>query len=182
LHFLLIHGTGGSPIEAFYPWLRVELEERGYEVKAPWFPTPIGQTLPNWLKVARKHYGLFDEDLVIVGRSVGAAFIPSLLEDAKPKKPIKAAFLVAGFCSSLHLPAFNEVLSTFVDKKFNWPLIKKSANQFFVYNSHDDPLVPFKNGEELARNLGTELSAFRREQHFWGLKFQPILADILSLK
>lgn len=180
-HFLLIHGTGGSPLEAFYPWLKRELENRGHKVEAPWFPTPVLQTLPNWLKVARKHYASFDEDLVIVGRSAGAAFIPSLLEDAKPKKPVKAAFLVAGFCSPLNLPAFNNVLKTFVKKKFNWPLVRKSSGKFFVYNSRDDPLVPFKKGEELARKLGVKMKAFDREQHFWGLKFQPILDDINSL-
>ncbi|MFH0835650.1 MAG: alpha/beta hydrolase [Candidatus Micrarchaeota archaeon] len=181
MHFLLIHGTGGNPNEAWFPWLKKALMAYDYDVVAPQFPTPIGQNLNNWMKVAEKHYDLFDEDLVVIGRSVGAAFIPTLLEKAPIKKPIKAAFLVAGFCSDLHLPAFKDLVSTFIEKDFNWPLIRSRCEKFFVYNSQDDPLVKPKYGKELADNLGVEMNLFQHQQHFWFSKFPPILQDIRSL-
>lgn len=182
MNFLLFHGTAGNPDETWFPWLTKELHKRGHKVIAPKFPTPVGQKLKAWLAIARDYEPLFDENLVLIGRSAGAAFIPSLLEEIKPKKPIRAAFLVAGFCSDLHLPAFKLVLDTFVEKKFDWPLIKRRSEKFFVYQSDNDPYVKEKYGLELAKNLGVEMRLFHGSQHFWDSKFPPILEEIEKLE
>jgi len=182
MNFLLFHGTGGNPNEAWFPWLKAKLHKRGHNVIVPSFPTPIGQTLENWLEVARDYQPLFDENLVLIGRSAGAAFVPSLLEEIRPKKPVKAAFLVAGFCSDLRLPAFKLVLKTFVDKRFDWPLIKSRCRRFFVFQSDNDPYVKIKYGEELAKNLGVEMRLFHNASHFWDSTFPPILEEIEKLE
>ena len=37
---IIIHGTEGYPEENWFPWLKKNLEERGYNVTVPQFPSP----------------------------------------------------------------------------------------------------------------------------------------------
>jgi hypothetical protein len=32
---IIIHGTGGSPDENWFPWMKTQLEEQGYRVFVP---------------------------------------------------------------------------------------------------------------------------------------------------
>ena len=176
--FIFIHGTGGNPDEVFYPWLRKELEKKKHKVYAPFFPTPIGQTLENWMQEFEPYWKFVNEETVLVGRSIGPVFILRLLEKSKVK--VKAAFLVAGFCSDIGLDEFKPLTDSFIKKPFNWRKIRKNCGRFFVYNSDNDPYVPLENGKELAKNLGSELILVKGAEHFWFKNFQQILADIRS--
>ena len=117
MNFFIIHGVYGKPDENWFPWLKKQLEAKGYEVIAPKFPTPIGQSLESWMKVLKKHEDRINSGTVMIGHSLGAAFILNYLEQAS--KEIRAAFLVAGYHELLD-NQFKELNKTFVDKKFNW--------------------------------------------------------------
>ncbi|MBI2550302.1 serine hydrolase family protein [Candidatus Woesearchaeota archaeon] len=175
-NFILIHSTGGNPSEVFYPWLRKELEKKKHKVYAPFFPTPIGQTLENWMREFEPYWEFVNEETIFVGRSIGPAFILRLLERTDVK--VKAAFLIAGFCSDIDLDEFKPLTYSFIKKPFNWQKIRKNCGRFFVYNSDNDPYVPLERGEELANNLGTELALVKGAEHFWFKKFPKILDDI----
>ena len=41
-NYFLIHGSFGSPFVNFFPWLRIELENKGSEVYYPDFPRGVG--------------------------------------------------------------------------------------------------------------------------------------------
>ena len=94
------------------------------------------------------------------------------------KVKVKAVFLIAGFCTDKRIPQqFQQMISTFLDKPFNWQKIRSSCGMFFVYNSDNDPYVPLERGEELARNLGTELILVKGAEHFWFEEFPQLLKD-----
>ena len=98
-NIIYIHDTDGGPEEAFVPWLKKELETDGHKVFVPSFPTPKGQSLESWKTVFRQYEKHMNDETIMVGRSIGPAFILRILESSKVK--IKAAFLVAGFVSDL---------------------------------------------------------------------------------
>ncbi|MBU1854262.1 MAG: alpha/beta hydrolase, partial [Nanoarchaeota archaeon] len=130
------------------------------------------------------YFEKIDENTVFIGRSIGPPFILRVLELLN--KPVKASFLVAGFCSDIGLKEFRPVLDTFIDKPFNWNKIRANCQKFIVYHSVDDPIVPLKNGEELAEKLGVKLRVFEDGGHFnigtmYGLKFEEILEDVKEL-
>lgn len=178
-NFILIHGTGGNPDETFYPWLRQQLENGGHKVHAPQLPMPEKQSLDSWLEAFEPYWKFVNHETIFVGRSIGPVFILRLLERAEVKA--KAAFLVAGFCAGEGIPQqFRPLISTFIDKPFNWQKIRSSCGTFFVYNSDNDPYVPLKNGEELAEKLGTKTVVVKGAEHFWFKEFPRILADIKS--
>jgi len=177
---LIIHGTYGYPKENWFPWLKEELEKLGEKVYVPTFPTPENQTLENWLKVFEDYKKYLDKDSILVGHSIGCAFILNVLE--RLNHPIKASFLVAGFLKKLNIKKFIELNKTFVDKSFDWNKIKQNCKNFFVYNSDNDPNVPLEKGKELAKNLGVELKIIKGAGHFnekaGYTKFPKLLEDI----
>lgn len=185
LNIVLIHSTGGNPDECWYPWLKRELEKLGCEVIAPLFPTPEGQTLDNWMKVFEPCLDKVNENTVFIGRSIGPAFILRVLE--KLDKPVKATFMVAGFCSDIGLPDFKPYVDSFIDKPFNWEKIKNNCKKFYVYNSDNDPYIPLGLGQELADNLESNLILIKGGGHFnldtsYAEKFERVLDDIKSIE
>ena len=92
---IIIHGTGGSPESHWFPWLKTELEKLGYKVFVPKFPTPEGQSLSAWLDVFKNYQQYCDENTIVVGHSVGSAFLLSVIENLQ--RPIKHAFFISAF-------------------------------------------------------------------------------------
>jgi len=152
----IIHGTYGSPDGNWFPWLKTEAEKLGQQVIVPKFPTPDNQSLESWTKVMSKYK--IDKDTILVGHSLGAAFILSLLE----KHKAKAAFLVAGFITPLDSD-FDIYNITFY-KQFDWEKIRKNCN-FYIFNSDDDPYVRLEKAAELSENLRTELNIIKSGGH-----------------
>ncbi len=109
--FLFVHGTFGSPKEAWFPWLKHELESLGHTVIAPQFPTDdwsdvsklspeaytSTQNLDSWMKTFENLLPVLskDQEIIFVGHSLGPIFSLFLIE--KYKLLIKNAFFVAPF-------------------------------------------------------------------------------------
>ncbi|MFH0713068.1 MAG: alpha/beta hydrolase [Candidatus Micrarchaeota archaeon] len=179
MRFILIHCTGGDPNETFFPWLREKLEAKGHEVIAPRFPTPEGQTLENWMQVFQPYFAKLTPDTVLIGRSIGAPFVLRILEKSHVK--VKAAFIIAGFASDLHLEEFAPLVNSFIFPKWNWEKIKNNAGRFFIYNSDDDPYVKPANGEEIAQKVGAKMRLFAKRGHFWDEEFPELWEDVKTL-
>lgn len=183
---IIIHGSYGYPTENWIPWLKTELNKLGVEVMVPQFPTPEGQDLSNWLKVLAQYEGKLTDETILVGHSVGASFIPSAIEYFN--RPIKAAVLVAGFVSQLEKesPLLQVMLSTFVDKDFDWERIRILCPEFVILQSDNDPHVSFEKAGELARGVGAEITIIKNAGHFnvnsgYGEKFPQLLERLKEL-
>ena len=135
MNFIIIHGVYSNPEANWFPWLKKELEAQGYEVIVPKFPTPLDQSLESWFRVFSQYEGKVNEETVLIGHSLGAAFILNYLE--KANKKIKAAILAAGFHKLLGTQ-YDEINKSFIDKQFNWKKIKSSCSRFFVFASDND--------------------------------------------
>jgi len=162
-NIIIIHGTGGNPNGNWFPWLKSELEKSDCKVFVPKFPSPENQSLQNWLEVFKDYEQYLDKDSIVVGYSLGPAFLLSVLENLN--HPIKAAFFVAGFTELLDNLEFDELNKTFVLKNFDWTKIKNNCHKFYVINSDNDPYVPLEKGQALADNLNTELIILKNAGH-----------------
>ena len=159
----IFHGTAGYPEENWFPWLKSKLEAKGLQVFVPQFPTPEGQSLEAWLRVLNPLMEKIGFETIVIGHSLGGIFTLKLLE--RISSPIKLAVLVgtpigAGFVKNF------ERDSAFAGFEFDWNKIKANAGRFIVYQSDNDPYVGLENGEQLARNLGGELSFIPNAGHF----------------
>ncbi len=155
MNFFIIHGVYANPEENWFPWLKKQLESMNYEVIVPKFPTPLDQSLESWMRVFSNYESKINEETVMIGHSLGAAFILNYLE--KTNKKIKAAYLIAGFHKLLG-NQYDDLNKTFVGKEFNWEKIMQSCNKFFIFASENDPYIPFEISKELTEKLNAEFN------------------------
>ncbi len=159
----IFHGTAGYPEENWFPWLKEKLEAKGYQVFVPQFPTPEGQSLDAWLRIYESIQQHGSAESLYIGHSLGGVFLLKLLELLKHKA--KVAAFVGTPIGVRPIQNYNED-SSFAGFYFNWPKIKKQADNFIVFQSDNDPYVSKGNGEELSKQLGVELSFVPNAGHF----------------
>lgn len=179
----IFHGTEGYPQENWFPWLKQELEQKGYNVIVPQFPSPpvIPAKISEWFDVLKGYEKYVDENTIFVGHSLGGIFTLRVLE--KLEHPVKAAFFVGAPIGVKPILNYDRD-SSFSGFNFDWGTIKAKAKNFVVYQSDDDPYVGLDNGKELAKHLGTELSFIPNAGHFnkraGYTKFQELKDKIIS--
>ena len=93
-NIFIFHGTEGYPEENWFPWLKQELEQNGYKVFVPQFPSPpvVPAEIAEWFDVLKNYEQNIDENSILIGHSLGGIFLLRALE--KLNHPIKAAFFV----------------------------------------------------------------------------------------
>jgi predicted alpha/beta hydrolase family esterase len=181
VNVFIIHGAYGSPNENWIPWLKLELEKLGHTVYTPKFPTPIEQSLENWLNVFKSYEKYVNSDSIMISHSLGAPFILNYLMNYSGK--IKASFFVAGFSDRLQIVDLDEINKTFVDVDFDWKRIKKSCERFYMIHSEDDHYVDEGSCYALANPLKVEPILVKHGGHFntkSGYSKFPLLLDMIK--
>jgi len=182
-NIFIIHGAYGNPEENWFPWLKSELEKLDCRVFVPKFPTPENQSLENWFKVFENYKQELNENSIVVGHSLGPAFLLNILEELD--KPIKAALFVSGFLDLLGNPDFDNINKSFIEKSFDWQKIRQNCLKFFVFHSDNDPYVPKEQAEKFAKKLCVDVILVKNASHFnekaGYFKFDLILEKIKLL-
>jgi len=161
---VIVHCWGGSPDYAWYPWVKAELEKRGYEVQVPAMPDTDMPRRDKWLPYLQEVVGQPDEELILIGHSIGAATIMRYLEILDDEKVGKVIF-VAGFTDQL---GFKE-LENYFDEPFDFAKIKsKSARGFVAIQSDNDPFVSAQYGQRLKDELDAKLIIKHGANHMSG--------------
>ena len=76
----IIHGIHGSPEENWFPWLKKKLELEGCKVFVPRFTNPENPKLNEWLKFFDNYKKYLNENSIVIGHSLGVAFLLKVLE------------------------------------------------------------------------------------------------------
>ncbi len=152
----IIHGWEATPYSNWFPWLAKELKNRGFEVVAPQMPNANYPKQAEWLEYLQEIVGQADEQTFLVGHSLGVIAILRYLEALPLKQQVGGAVLVAGFSEFIEFEGSEEI-SNFFTKPLDYQKVKKSAKQFVVISSDDDPFVPIEGGEIMRDKLGAKL-------------------------
>lgn len=159
-----VHGARGNPKENWFPWMQYQCEDMGCKVLIPAFPTPDNQSLKSWMGEFEKYKKYVGEKTIMIGHSIGCAFILRVLE--KLDSSVKACILIAGFTEKLGIEEFDELNESFLKNRFDWNKIKKNCKKFYVLYSNNDPYVPERMGRELCHNLDADCFLVRGAGHF----------------
>jgi uncharacterized protein len=129
---ILLHGTGDSPNSFWFPYIKKELEKRGYDVWAPQLPEHEMPNLEIQLPYLLQH-GTFNSDTIIIAHSAGCPLVLALLEKIQLK--IKQVILVAGFVKPI---GKLQALKAIVQEEYDWQKIKDNVSDFIAIHSDND--------------------------------------------
>ena len=178
---VIVHCWGGGPDYAWYPWVAKELEAKGLTVSVPEMPDTEEPQLTKWLATLKEVIGEPDEDLVLIGHSLGCVTIMRYLESLKKDQKVGKVILVAAFTDQI---GFKE-LENFFKKPLNFEKIKAgSVEGFVVIQSDNDPFISEQYGNRLEDELGADLLIKEGAEHMSGPLLEPDsiteLPDVVS--
>lgn len=147
---VIVHGTGGDPTENWFPWLAQGLRDQGARVLVPQFPTPEGQSFDSWRETLNSMDPKVDDDLILVGHSIGCAFILRLLETSGP---VAGCVMASGFVGQIGNDEFDPLNAPFFADPLDWTQIRANMGDTRVFFGDDDPYVPIEAAELLSEGL-----------------------------
>lgn len=180
---LILHGTDATSKDNWFPWLKLELGEKGYKVWVPNLPRSSKPSMKQYNKfIFSNKKWEFDGDSVIIGHSSGAVAILGILQGLPDEVVVGTCIFVGVFKGDLGW----EELSELWDVPINYGEIKKKARKFIFVHSDNDLYCPLEHAEYLSRKLGGELRIIVGAKHFsidpGGPKFKrlPVILELLS--
>lgn len=127
-------------------------------------PNSANPQLVEWLPTLQDVIGEPDDELVLIGHSLGCVTIMRYLEQLKEGVQIAGVIFVAGFTEDL---GFDE-LKNFFTTPIDFEKVKNSAKHFYAIASDDDPYVPLKYADILKEKFGAEVTRMNNMKHFSG--------------
>lgn len=166
----IIHGWDGHPKENWFPWLKKELESRGFEVFVPQLPEPGLPEINSWVSKLAETVMSPDEETYFVGHSMGCQTIVRYLESLPNETRVGGAIFVAGFFKRLTNLEDEEDVRKIAEQWLEAPLdfskarphVPKSVAIF----SDNDPWVPLDNQDDFRDKLGSKIIIEHNKSHF----------------
>jgi predicted alpha/beta hydrolase family esterase len=155
----IIHGYLGYPEEAWLPWLKGQLDARGYLVYLPRMPNPERPTIDEWVSFIAELVGEPDPQTAMVGHSIGGQAVVRYLErlGASGKSVGKTVLVATGFPPGLPpeeaeaMAGGDEVLVPWLAVGVDAKLVKGAAGPCTVILSDDDPYIEVAGAEAAFR-------------------------------
>lgn len=174
----IIHGWDGCPEEGWFPWLKKELETRGFDVFIPQLPKPDEPRINNWVPKLKEVVGIPDEKTYFIGHSMGCQAIARYLETLPENIKVGGAVFIAGFFKRLTNLEDDDIVRSVSEEWLKTPInlqkvkthIKKSVAIF----SDNDPYVSVDNKEEFVDMLGAKIIIKHNKGHFCDIAELPV--------
>lgn len=148
----IIHGWDGNPKDGFKPWLKKELEARGFEVFIPLLPDAKNPRIESWIPFLKNYITNIDEDTILVGHSLGCQAILRFLSEKDDDKKTGRIIMVAGVFDKIN--NLSEEEADFIKPWLVTPIdsekVKKSTNEMIAIFSDNDKWIPLES-EKIAR-------------------------------
>jgi predicted alpha/beta hydrolase family esterase len=150
-----------------------------FQVFAPQMPNKENAKYIEWKIWFEKMFPFLDDDVVLVGYSLGGIFLPMYLSENKFPKKIKAIVLVSP-------PYDSEGLEPpLADFQLKDPLSNMSdqCENIFIVHGTDDPVVPYKHAQKYLNDLPmAELITIEGGDHFSQPEFPELVELIKSIR
>jgi predicted alpha/beta hydrolase family esterase len=158
----------------WYPWLKGELDKKGYETYFPDIPE-LRKAVPDMAKILKFIESLkaIDKDTIIIGHSIGNLLAMRLAEKHKLKQMI--------LVSAWDYDDLCEGHVKFWKTKINHAKIKKNVKDITVVHSNNDPYFTQSSAEGTTKRLGAKFVLIKGGGHFGSKEKTKKLPQILKL-
>lgn len=166
---IVVHGWGGNPSGDWFPWLKQELEDIGYEVVVPEMPDTMHPKIDVWIAELGKAAGSIDDETILIGHSIGTQTILRFVEHLPSNIRIGKIVLVAAW---LHLTNetwdedyTTEIAKPWVNTKINFEAVKQHCMDITFIQSDNDPYVPTSDIEVFREKLSAKIIMLKNAGH-----------------
>ena len=174
---LFIHGAGEGAFEEdglLVASLRNALGP-AYDVRYPKMPEEDSATYADWKAPIERELATLDDEVILVGHSVGGSVLVKYLSEQQPDKPISSLFLLATpYWGADEFWKWDEArLSEDVAAKL------ASIPRIFLHHSRDDDTVPFAHLALYAAKLPrATVREFDGRGHQFGNDLAEVAEDV----
>lgn len=183
----IVHGWDGYPEEGWFPWLKRELEVRGFVVYIPALPDAANPRIETWVPALAQAVGVADEQTYFVGHSMGCQTIARYLAALPVDVRVGGAVFVAGFLTRLSgLEDDPDVQATdrhWLETPLDLSQVRSHLPASMAIFSDNDPFVPLDNQAGFREQLGSTIVVEHDRGHFSGptdnVTELPVVLDAL---
>ncbi len=171
----IIHGWDGHPQDAWIPWLKKELETKGFEVTAPQMPHTEMPNILEWANKLKEIVKNPDEDTYIVCHSMGCKSTAKFLEGLSSEQKVGGVLFLAGFFKELtnlevEEPGVEKTAKEALAVPVDFQKIRSRMTRSVAIFSDNDRFVPLSNVDNFKNDLGSEIHIVKSMDHFWTKK------------
>lgn len=149
------------------PWLKQELESKGFDVTVPAMPDTETPTIEAWVPYLANLAGEPDQDTYFVGHSVGCQTILRYLESLPEGIKVGGLVFVAPWLLLTNLDdEEQQVISAWVETPLDYGKIKRHFTNLTAIFSDNDEFVSLENKVHFEDMLGAKTVVESSKEHF----------------
>lgn len=162
---ILVHRWSGGPNDDWRPWLKVELQKRGYEVLVPEMPDTHTPVIEKWVTKLAEVIGTPDKDTYFIGHSIGCQTILRYLETIDT--PVGGAVFVAGWFNLANMETEEEkkTAEPWINRPINLEKVKQILPKSTLIISDNDPYNCFEENNKKFEELGSKIMVLPNAGH-----------------
>ncbi|MDP2585732.1 MAG: alpha/beta hydrolase [Candidatus Levybacteria bacterium] len=185
----IVYGWDGNPSSNWFPWLKKELETKGFEVFIPQLPDSGNPRIYKWVPKLSQAVGVPNNQTYFIGHSMGCQTIARYLETLSENVRVGGVVFVAGFFKRLtgleDEPSISETADHWLKTPIDLQKVKSHLNESVALFSDNDPYVPLDNQDDFEDKLESKIIIEHKMGHFnesYGItKFPIVLKSILEI-
>lgn len=146
-----------------------------FDVVAPAMPNKNNARYEEWKIWFEKLIPFLNEEIILIGHSLGGSFVAKYLSENKFHKKLKAVLLVSA--------VYDKDTEGYDLGTFSLPAkLNLQTEKIYLYHSKDDNVVPFNDVNKYKEALpNAEVKIFEDRGHFTQEQFPEIVEDIKSI-
>ena len=164
----MIHGWGGDSENHWFPWIKNELEKRGFLVFSPQMPNTNTPKIEEWVPSISKEVGQADDQTYFIGHSLGCQAIIRYLQTLQSETRIGGAVFVAGWYDlKKEIEDEKEIAEPWVNEFRDDKKIKDIINgKAIAIFSDNDPVILQENQKSWKEKIGAKIVIEHNKRHF----------------
>ena len=164
----IIHGWGANSKSEWFPWLKKELEIKGFKALIFEMPDTENPKIETWIKYLENNIQNPDEETILIGHSIGCQTILRYLEKIPESIKVRKVILVAPWHTLINLekeelPIAKPWVETPIDEK---KVLNHICEKIVAIFSDNDPVVPSENQKIFKEKYEAEIIIEHAGGHF----------------